>query len=371
MRQQLRHAMLVSTAAVCITMSACSDKTRSTSQPAAPVKGIAIGTAQQSTVPDRIEVPGTVRSRISAAVAARIPGTLSALMVSEGDRVVPGQLLARLDSAEITAQAKAAQAQTLEARAALDEARTRRTLAETTFERYRKLYDEQALTRQEYDQKVAERDLAVQGLARAEARLRQAREGERAAGSVADYSKIIAPIGGIVAVRQAEPGATVFPSQPLFIIEGESGYQLELMIPENMISRLRRGMPLQITLDSLNATFSARLQEIVPAGDPASRTFTVKVPIQQPGVRSGMFGRAHIPLNSDARGIFIPRSAVFERGALVAVWTVGADNLARMRLIKTGRRSGDQIEVLAGLDAGERFVLRPTAAVTDGVKLEP
>ncbi|HEY6007092.1 MAG TPA: efflux RND transporter periplasmic adaptor subunit [Geobacteraceae bacterium] len=354
-----------------LTVSGCGRKETAPEKAAAPrVTGVTIAAVAEERVPDTLEAVGTVRARTSAAVAARIPGTVSVLRVREGDRVKKGQLLAQLDARESLAGAAGAQAAIDEAGRALEEAKSRKLLADTTFERYRRLFEAQAVTRQEFDTKQTERDLAALGVARAEARLQQSREGGRAATAVADYTRIVAPIAGIVTARQADLGASVFPGQPLLTIEDEGSYQLELAVPESLAGRVRPGTPVQVTLDALAIALSAKVAEVVPAADPASRTFIVKIALGQKGLKSGMFGRGAMSLGTTTTGIMAPRQAIFERGALTAVWTVDQANTARMRLVKTGKTVGDRVEILSGLDAGERVVTVGVERVVDGARVE-
>ena len=333
------------------------------------VKGVTLAEVTGTAIPETLEVVGTVRARTSAVLSSRIPGTIGLVKVREGDRVTKGQLLAQIDSTESLAGSAQAQAAVDEARQGLDEARTRKKLAEVTFERYRKLDEEQALTRQEFDIKQTERDLAGQGLARAEARLKQFQEGGRSASAVADYTKIVAPISGIITTKPADLGATVFPGQPLMTIEDEGSYQLDLAIPESLGIKVKPGTPVQVTLDSTGSSFAAKIAEVVPTADPASRTFTAKVNFTVSGLKSGAFGRATLAMGT-AAGILAPKSALFERGALTAVWVVDAGKVARMRLVKPGRTLGDKVEILSGLSAGEKVVVGGVEKISDGAKVE-
>ena len=346
------------------------DKTGADRSAPQKVTGVSLAAAAEEATPEIAELTGTVRARTSAVIAARIPGTVSVLKVREGDRVKKGQLLVQLEAAEQAAGASGAQAGADEARRGLEEAQTRKKLADVTFSRYEKLFKEQAVTRQEFDTRQTERDLAVQGVARAEARLKQAEEGSRAAGAVADYRRVVAPIGGVVTARQVDPGATVFPGQPLMTVEDEGSYQLELAVPESLAAAVKPGLPVQVTLDAGSAPFGAQITETVPAADPASRTFIAKVKLPQKGLKSGTFGRGSITLGSTTRGLFVPRSALFERGALTAVWVVDKENIARMRLVKPGRKLGDRMEVLSGLSVGERVVTIGVERVTDGARIQ-
>jgi multidrug efflux pump subunit AcrA (membrane-fusion protein) len=93
------------------------------------------------------------------------------------------------------------------------------------------------------------------------------------------------------------------------------------------------------------------------------------VDIAAKGLRSGIFGRAYLPVGSH-RGITVPRAALKENGVLTSVWVVGKDNIARMRLVRTGRESGGRVEVLSGLSSGERIAVGEADKIVDGAKVE-
>jgi RND family efflux transporter MFP subunit len=339
-------------------------------KPAAVIKGVILETVNSEAVPEMLDVVGTVRARTSAVVSTRIPGIVSMLKVREGDRVRKGQVLIQLDAQENQYAAAAATAGIAEAHRGLDEALARKKLADSTFERFSNLYNEQAISRQEFEVKQSERELAVQGAARAEARLKQAQEGAKAAITVADYTRIAAPIPGVITSRQADPGATVFPAQPLLTIEEEGDYQLELVIPESMVARVKPGTPVQVSLDALKVTFAATISQIVPSADPASRTFIAKISLSQKNLKSGMFGRGSILLGSAANGMMVQKKAVVERGAMTFVWIVEKDSIARMRLVKVGKALGERVEILAGLSDGERLIVSGVDKVSEGSKVE-
>jgi RND family efflux transporter MFP subunit len=338
--------------------------------PVAVVKGVALETVRSAARPELLEVVGTVHARTSAVVSTRIPGSISVLRVREGDRVKKGQLLMQLDAQENQATAAVATAAIDEARRGLDEALSRKKLADTTFERYSNLFKEQAVSRQEFDVKQTEKEVAAQGVARAESRLRQAQEGAKASTVMSDYTRISAPISGVVAAKQADLGATVFPGQPLLTIEDDGSYQLELALPENIAAKVKPGTPLQLTIDALGNSSAARIAEIVPAADPASRTFIAKVNLNYNGLKSGMFGRGALNVGVTVTGITVAKNAVVEHGALTSVWTVTKENLARMRIVKAGKQSGERVEILSGLSDGDRVIVTGIEKITEGARVE-
>ena len=338
--------------------------------PVVVVTGATVETVRSASIPELLDVVGSVRARTSAVVSTRIPGSITLLKVREGDRVSKGQLLAQLDAQENQATAAVAVAAIDEASRGVDEALSRKKLAEATFERYVNLFKEQAVSRQEFEVKSSEKEVAVQGLARAESRLRQSREGSKSATAISGYTRITAPISGVVASRQADLGATVFPGQPLMTIEDDGSYQLELALPEHTASTVRPGTAVQVTLDAVGSSFAARIAEVVPTADSASRTFIAKIMLNQKGLKSGMFGRGAISSGTMVNGMTVPKKAVVERGALSSVWCLDKGNIARMRIVKVGRQTGERVEVLSGLSDGDRVVVTAVEKVAEGNKVE-
>jgi RND family efflux transporter MFP subunit len=371
----MRNSVLLVTSllSVALVAAGCSknhEAAKTENAPAVVVKGATLENVRNVAIPELLDVVGTVRARTSAVVSTRIPGTVSVLRVREGDRVKKGQLLAQLDAQENQATAAVATSAVDEARRGLDEALSRKKLADSTFDRYQNLFKEQAVSRQEFDVRQTEKDMAAQAAARAESRLKQAEAGAKASTTMSDYTRIIAPISGVVASKQADLGATVFPGQPLMTIEDDGSYQLELAIPENVAAKVKPGTSLQVTLDSMGGAFAARIAEIVPTADPASRTFIAKITLSQKGLKSGMFGRGALSLGTSINGITILKSAVVERGALSSVWALDKENVAHLRIVKVGRQSGERIEILSGLSDGDRVVITGVEKVTEGAKVE-
>ena len=338
--------------------------------PVAVARGITLDTVKSVAMPELLEVVGSVRARTSAIVSTRIPGRISMLCVREGDRVKKGQLLVQLDAEENQATAAVATAGIDEARQGLDEALSRKKLADSTFDRYRNLFNEQAISRQEFDVKQSEKEVALQGVARAEARLSQAQQGARATTTMSDYTRIIAPISGVIASKQTDLGTSVFPGQPLMTIEDDGSYQLELAVPENMTTTVKPGTPVQVTLDAIGTTFTAKIAEIVPTTDPASRTFIAKISVNKKGLKSGMFGRGALALGTTVTAITVPKKAVVERGALTIVWAVDKESIARMRIVKAGRVTAERVEILSGLSDGDRVVVTGVEKISEGARVE-
>lgn len=332
-------------------------------------KGVVLETVQLRELSERQEAVGTVKAVTTALVAARVAGTITGITVKEGDRVRKGELLATIEASETAAGAAAAQAGVEEAKRALDEARARKKLAEATFQRYRNLFAEQAVTRQEFENRQSEQEIAIQGVGRAESRLVQAGQVSRSAATVAGYARVLAPLSGLVTSKSVDRGVTVFPGMPLITIEEDSGYRLEVQVPESLKSGIALSQIVEVVLEGSSGTQQGRIVEIVPVIDPATRTFMVKVELKIKGLRSGAYGKVFFPVGT-TKGLMLLRSAVVERGSLTSVWVVDGQNIARMRLVKLGRIINDRVEILAGLSNGERIVIGGIEKISDGTKVE-
>ena len=171
-----------------------------------------------------------------------------------------------------------------------------------------------------------------------------------------DYAKLAAPFSGVVITRTVEPGNLATPGAPLLTIEQDGLYRLEASVDESKLASVRVGQAVEVAIDALTANLNARVSEIVPSVDAASRTYIVKVDLPAtPQLRTGMFGRAIFPLGVQ-KVVAVPLAALAERGQLQSVFVV-EDGVAHTRLVTTGRRAGDAVEVLSGLNAGEKVVL--------------
>jgi RND family efflux transporter MFP subunit len=498
---------------------------------AAPVP-VATMPVASSVIARTATLVGTVQASLTADLAPKVSGTVTAVTVREGDRVRAGQVLARLEAADLEAEvvrgragvaaarAALAQAETgvaiqktqsatrvaqaeaalraareqmslvregprrqekrradeavrqaqaaleaaranlsvtregarrqqkLQADAALRQAEAGARTAQATHDRYRALLDQGAVSQQQYDEialqlevaraaletarqqslllyegarpqelqqaeegvrqaeaalqaALAQRDLTYEGpraqeIRQAEAQLRQAEEGLRMARAATDenriqearvrmlraqlhqsqadlaaarvslgYATIVAPFSGIVSRRHADPGALATPGRPILSVIDPSRFRFEAIVPERQISSVRLGAPVSVGIDALGRRLAGRVAQIVPAADPGSRSFLVKVGLAKAeGLSPGLFGRLRLPVGT-TRGILVPESALWRAESLVGVVTV-EDGVAHRRLVTTGAVHDGGVEVLSGLKPGEAIVTRDVDAVVDG-----
>jgi RND family efflux transporter MFP subunit len=394
-----RIILTVGAMALLLLLISCSKKPE-TSQQIPVVQGARIETVQPASVDDYYEAVGTVRARNSSVVAARIMGNIVAVHVREGDTVRAGQTLIEIESREAGIQVQKAQAGVRESQEALEEvdrkirgaesareaAQANEKLASTTFNRYQTLFARRSVSPQEFDEvrarlevARAERDVADRSLqaARAQqkqvlARIDQAKADVSNARVYVGYAKLASPINGIVVSKQTDVGYLATPGAPLLTIENNSRYQLEVAVEESRLGTIHLHDQAQLQIEALGTTeLTGSVEEIVPASDPNSRSYIVKVGVPNLAggqLRSGVYGKARF-ISGQRQALAIPKTAISQRGQLTGVFVVDQSGLARLRLIKTGRALGDNVEILSGLNAGEQIVIAGPATIQDGARV--
>lgn len=348
------------------------------------VTGVEIATVAPSPQVTIVEAVGTIRARTIAAVASQVMGRVTSIPVSEGSRVEKGALLATIEDAAIKAQAAAAEGMAIEAIAARDEAEgaiaqaeAGKTLAEKTYARFRKLYEEKVVTQQEYEEAEVKRTVAakeyeraLEKRAQAAGRIAHARGQADAAKAMLSYTTVRAPFAGVVTEKKADAGSMAVPGMPLLVLEDPRRYRLEAAVPEAHLSRISVGSSVEVVLDASPETpLPAAVSEIVPTVDPMSRTFLAKADVSGPGLRTGMYGRLRFPAGMGTV-LAVPQKAVSRAGGFDGVFVVTPDNVARLVIVKTGRQTGDRIEILSGIAPGDRVAVSPLDKLVDGAKVE-
>lgn len=294
---------------------------------------------------------GTVKPVHESDVAAKLLARVVEVNVKAGQDVDQGEVLVRLDDADLQARWK-------QAEAAESTAQARKEKAEAAYQRASRLIQTKAISQAEYDQAVAEVKAATSDLERA----RQSVEETR---TLLDYATIRAPFAGIVVDKQVDVGDTVTPGQVLLTLYDPTHMQLVASVRESLAQRLEVGQSVPAELEALGHQCQATISEIVPEAEAASRSFSVKVTGPcPPGVYSGMFGRLYLPLDEETL-VVVPAGAVRRVGQLTMVDVVEGDTLER-RHVQLGRRIDGDWEVLSGLRPGEKVVLQEPASNESG-----
>ena len=364
-------------------LAGCSESPREKSTAAGAPVAVTVVTASVAAWPSIYEATGTVRARTSAVISAKMMGYVREVKVQTGDRVRRGQILVTLDARDLDVSSRRAEAAREEVRAGLPEAdsavaaaKASLDLAQATFHRMQDLFQKKSISDQEFDEasarlKGAQAAFDMAGARRVQlnSKLAQAEQEVRSTEVTRTYAEVLAPFEGIVLEKSVDPGTLAIPGAPLLTIQREDGFRLEAAVEESHLGAIRIGHAVAVTLDGLDRTLDARVSEIVPAVDAASRSYTVKIDLPAiPGLRSGVFGRAAFQLGS-RQALAIPFAAVDQRGQLQSV-LVAENGLAHMRLITLGPKFKDQVEVLSGLSAGEKVISPVPAGLSDGTRVE-
>ena len=240
------------------------------------------------------------------------------------------------------------------------------------------LKKQDAVSDQEFDEVESRYRRAEAALSRAAAMVQTARAQVREAQAAVTAASVrrkdaivVAPDDGVVAAKIVDEGDLVAPGSPLLTIDSSGGYRVDVMIPESHIDEIGLGETVQVLIPAMaNARFTAPITTITPSADPASRSFLVKIKLPQgPAFRSGMFARVFVPLPGGKK-ILIPQKAIVRLGQLQGVYIADSKNVAHFRLIKTGKHVGDKVEILSGLEPGERIVSVLPPDIVDGARLE-
>lgn len=307
--------------------------------PVVPVHAAAVQAAQ---TPVFTTVTGTVRPVQRAVLSAKVMGSVAAVPVNLGQAVAAGDLLVRLSAAEIEARVAQAKAQLNQVTRDLERERALLAREASTADMVRTLEDRHALT------------------------AALVREAETMLG----YTQIRAPFAGTIARKHVDAGDLASPGQPLLELTGNDAFEIEAAVPASLAGRLTIGDGLPLVVPDAGAPFTGTVTEISSAADPRVRSVTIRlaVPAGIP-VRPGQFARVQVP-GETAASLAVPATAVTRFGQMERVFVITADNLAGLRLVKTGTATGDRIEILSGLNAGERIVATPPAGLRDGQPLE-
>ncbi len=345
-----------------------------------PVQALTVSTAE---VPALYEATGTVRATTEAVLSSKVMGYVREVRAQVGDRVRAGQPLVVLDSRDLEAAYRQAEAAVTEARGAMPEvenaiaaAKASLDLAKITYGRMEGLFKKESISNQEFDEAAAKLkmaqanyEMALSKRTQLLSKIAQAEQALRSAEIMRGYASIEAPFSGTVTQKSVEPGNLAAPGAPLMTVERAGAYRMEASVEESRLPAMRIGQPVTISIDALGRKINGRISEIVPAVDAASRAFTVKVdlpPLAE--IRSGLYGRALFPLGSK-RVISLPEAAVQRRGQLVSVLVADA-GVARSRFVTLGQNTPGGVEILSGLNPGERVVFPVPPDVSDGTRVE-
>jgi RND family efflux transporter MFP subunit len=327
--------------------------------------------SQQQQVPLNLRATGTVHSRETTVVSAQVMSRIQQVLVREGDAVKAGQTLVVLDDATLRAASNQAQAGVSAAQSQQAAAETDSKLAASTLARYRQLEALKSVSPQEMDEVTRRAEAAAARLEAVRAQTEVARAQEIGANTMLGYTRLVAPFSGVVTARMADPGTMAAPGVPLLQIDQAGSLQLQVTVDQLVIGVVHKGMKVQVEIEGIGPKdMSGSITEIVPAADPASHSFLIKIGLPSSNqLRAGMYGTAEIA-NGTRQAILIPRSSVASRGSLAGAYLIDSQGIAQLRYLTLGAAQGNLVEVLSGISAGEKLVDAPTDRELAGKRIE-
>ena len=297
---------------------------------------------------------GVVEAVRQAELTAQTAGRVSQVLADVNTQVAAGSVLVRLSAVEQQAGANTARAQLRAAEAQAAE-------AEQTYRRFAALSGGQYVSKAQVDNARAARDAARAARDAARAQVAQAAQ-------QADYTVVRAPYAGVVARRLVEPGEAVAPGQPLMTVYAPGALRIEVQVPQTQADAIRAASTARILLGD-GRLVEPRSVTVFPTADAA--THSVGVRLELPGIdrppAPGTTAKVTFPQVADpdvklVGEIRIPASALVQRGELSAAYVLDGQQLL-LRHLRLGRRDGDAVTVLAGLEPGERIAADPIAAM--------
>jgi RND family efflux transporter MFP subunit len=326
-----------------------------------------------------LNASGYVTARREATVSSKVTGKVDEILVEEGVKVTEGQILARLDPTNVRANLDLARAQATAARAALDETRVRLTEAEQELRRQTDLKNRNVSAQADFDHAHA---AAFALRARIEQQEAEASVADRTVGvwqQQLDDTIIRAPFAGTVTSKNAQPGEMISPMSTggftrtgICTIVDMQSLEIEIDVNESYINRVEPGQPVEATLDAYPEwKIPCHVVAIIPTADRSKSTVRVRVGFDRldPRILPDMsvkvaFRETSGTAPSVRGGVTVPKTAVVQRGDKPVVFVVQADRVER-RAVALGAADGNDIQVTAGVSAGERVVINPPAGLSD------
>ena len=311
-----------------------------------PPTPVEVAEVRSQTVRDEFHAVGSIESDESIQVVSELPGVVKALPFTEGQHVNAGALLAQLDDREYAADAKRTEAQ--------------RSLAAANFERAQKLFEQNAISASERDNARAALDVAEANASQAKVRL--------------EKTRIRAPFEGRVGTRKVSVGAYLRVGDPITDLARLSTLKVTFAAPERLMGEMRPGRVVVVTTPAYpGQRFEGRLAVINPMVDPDTRTVRLVARIPNTGgrLRPGMSADVALTVSERGKALTIPDEAVFAEGGQNFVFVVKPDSTVAKAAIQIGTRDSSRVEVVRGLEPGQRVVSAGHQKLYEGAHVMP
>ena len=331
--------------AIVLSVSACSKQTDTVSE--LNTTSLKTTTLQAQSQQGQSIWDGVIEAVQQVQLSAQTTGRVSKILVDVNDQVKANDLLVQLSAVEQQAGVNTAQAQ-------LNAAKAQAVAAQNTYQRYESLVNKQYISKQQFDQVVSERNAANAQVAALQSQVIQANQ-------QAVYTQIRAPFDGIISDRSVEPGESISNGQALLSLFNPKNLRIEVQVPQSTAEALRVNPKATIELDG--ASIKAKELIVFPSADGNSHSVKVRImlPTNSSALKPGQVAKVVFDVPASNTILYIPKSAVWQRGELSAVYVVTDKNIF-LRQVRLGETRGELIELISGAGSNERIALDPVMA---------
>lgn len=342
-----------------------------------PIESIKVSVVKPTVMQfeDIVTFVGGVEPKEAAIVASKVTSNVTVLdvFVDIGDQVKQGQLLARLDDSLTRRQIEEARAAVAAAKASISQARSQLQTTEKDYVRYKNLYQEQVISRQQLDQIEGQYEVDKAKLDQSQRQLEQAEAQLRQLQVMMSYHDIVSPVNGVIAERNIDPGDTVGAGSSCFVVSRQETVKIKGTITESDYPKVRLGQLAHVTIDAFpGVSFEGSVSRLSPTLDASTRTANLEVWIPSKGIlKPGMFARVEVVVGKHD-GIALPREAV-KQLAGTGEWycfIVGSDGKAKQVFVKRGIESGNLVEIVEGVAESDSVISPVVQALGDGMPVE-
>ena len=301
---------------------------------------------------------GEVRGRYESKLAFQVNGKIVKRNVQLGSAVQAGDVLLQIDPKDVQQTVSSMNAQVASAQSQL-------RLAEKNRERYQRLCQNGAVSQMVYDQYVTAYDAALAAVQQAEAQQTQS-------GNQMEYTLLRADHAGVVSELTAEIGQVVSAGQPIATVIQNGEREIEISVPENRLEELNQAGTVQVTFWALaNRVIAGTVREVAPMADLVTRTFKVRVALNQtpPEVKLGMTASVTVGQGNSQQVLTVPLAAIYQNGSQPGLWVVQADGTLSLRMVKLGQYGSDSVQVVEGLQPGERIIAAGVHKFREGQRI--
>jgi len=324
-----------------VVLTGCNKKPTAGGAPLNMATTVVAAEAKRQPIAETLALVGTLAANEFIEVKSETDGTIAEILFEEGQPVKKGDLLIRLDESKLAA--------------GLAESEANLKLSAATFERNKELLREKLVSQQEYDQSAATLQ-ANQATVALRKRLLQ-------------DTRIYAPFAGLAGSRSVSPGQVIAKNTTLTWLVDLEIVKAEFNVPERFLSGVKIGQAVQLTVAAYpKEKFQGEVYFLAPQVDPNTRTLLMKarIPNAAHQLKPGMFANLDLTLTLRQEAIVIPESALMSQGDRTSVYVIGADGTAQVRPVKVGLRIPNQIEILDGVQPGEKVVSEGLQKVRPG-----